>query len=266
MMRPYRLRAEERGATLVEFALLVPVLLGIVIGAAQIGILFFANAGLQHAIGEGSRVAMIWPRPSDAVIREAIRNNTYGLDDDFLVGEPVITPGTSNGCDIQDISWSYRVPLNFILYETPPVTLTHSRRVFVQPAAGGVANPTCVSAVAPPSTTSSTGGATTSSTGGTTTGGTSTSTSSTSSTGGTTSTSSASSTGGFGGTTSTGGTGTSTGTGGSTSSTGGGASSSTGGGNNGSSGGGSTSSTSSTSTGGNASSGNGKGSSKAKGK
>ena len=260
MMRPYRLRAEERGATLVEFALLVPVLLGIVIGAAQIGILFFANAGLQHAIGEGSRVAMIWPRPSDAVIREAIRNNTYGLDDDFLVGEPVITPGTSNGCDIQDISWSYRVPLNFILYETPPVTLTHSRRVFVQPAAGGVANPTCVSAVAPPSTTSSTGGTTTSSTGGTTTGST-TSTGSTSSTGGTTVTSSASSTGGDGGTTSTGG----------TSSTGGGANSSTGGGNNGSSGSGSTSSTSSTSTGGNSSSGrtssgNGKGSSKAKGK
>jgi hypothetical protein len=44
-----------------------------------------------------------------------------------------VTQGVSAGTDYADISMSYQVPLDFVFFTTPPVTLTGSRRAFVQP-------------------------------------------------------------------------------------------------------------------------------------
>lgn len=127
------LRRNERGAAMLEFALLAPVLLTVVIGAVQMGILFFANTGLQHAVGEGARLAAIFPRPTDTEIRERI-TSSLPLDEEDAVGEPEIEYRQRGTNDVADISWSYRVQLDFVFFQTPPVTLTHSRTVYLQPA------------------------------------------------------------------------------------------------------------------------------------
>lgn len=203
-MRRLSLFRDQRGASALEFALMAPVFFSVLIGAAQMGILFFANTGLQHAVGEGARVAMIFPRPSTETIRQAVKDARYGLDPAYLVGEPVVTIDETGDPDFAEISWSYNAPLNFIFYQTPAVTLEHKRKVFLQaPAAGGGGGGgggTTTGGSTSTGGSSSTGGTTTGGTtstsaGGTTSGGTTTSggdstTSSTSSTsGGTTTTS-----------------------------------------------------------------------------
>ena len=141
------IRCDQRGASAVEFAMVAPVLFSIIIGAAQMGVLFFANTGLQHAVGEGARVAMIFPRPSDATIKQSVKNAKYGVDPNYLVGEPLITYQLDGGVCAAEITWSYNVPLNFIFYETPPVILEHERRVFLQDGATGPV--TCDAAATP---------------------------------------------------------------------------------------------------------------------
>ena len=136
MRRRALLGRDQRGAGIVEFALAAPVLFLILIGLAQLGILFFANAGLSHAVAEGARLAAIYPRPADDEVAAAILQSEFGLNNRELLGEPEIVHGTdANGFTFADISLSYSVPVNFVFFETPPITLTENRRVFTQPAA-----------------------------------------------------------------------------------------------------------------------------------
>jgi len=142
LRRLRRLRPDRRGISAVEFALLAPAFLGAIIGAGQVGILFLAQAGLRNAVGDAARCATIWPRPSDATIKARMATNRFGLNTAYL-GTPTVTSGTSNGATYLDISATYNVPLDFVFYHPPAITLRETRRVFVQSQLA-TTQPTCV--------------------------------------------------------------------------------------------------------------------------
>ena len=124
---------QERGAGALEFALAAPVLFTILIGATQVGTMFYANAGVQNAVAEGARVASIFPLPSDEEIKAAITAQDFGLDAGELAGEPVVEHRVDDdGNAVADISLSYEVPLDFVFFNAGPVMINHSRSVFVQ--------------------------------------------------------------------------------------------------------------------------------------
>lgn len=127
-----RIRRRDEGIAAAEFALVAPALILLIVGIAQLGILFMANAALRNAVAEGARYATIWPRPNDTQIRNRITGSDFGLDSRRMA-TPAIVHGTSDGANFVDISVTYTVPLDFIFFSTPPVTLTETRRAFVQP-------------------------------------------------------------------------------------------------------------------------------------
>lgn len=123
----------RRGASAVEFALAVPLLLGFVLGTAQLGMVFFAQADLRNAVAAGARHASIYPRPGDEAVIDRIEARMTDLRARYVEG-PTVERGTdANGNDYADIEMRYAVPLDFILFQTPPITLTERRRVFTQP-------------------------------------------------------------------------------------------------------------------------------------
>ena len=122
---------DRRGAGAVEFALLAPALLLFIIGIAQLGILFFANAGLKNAVGEGARYATLFPKPDNSLIVNRITATRFGLNPAFLTN-PTVTDCTVNGRACVDIQMTYAAPLDFVFFKTPPLTLAERRRVFVQ--------------------------------------------------------------------------------------------------------------------------------------
>jgi Flp pilus assembly protein TadG len=124
---------DRRGLSAVEFALVCPVLFGFLIGTAQVGSLYFANAGLRNAIEEGARSAGVYPRPSDTDIKTRMVAKRFGLSPQYL-GTPVITTGKDNGADYVEISLSYNAPLQFLIVKVKPITLTKTRRVYVYPS------------------------------------------------------------------------------------------------------------------------------------
>ena len=125
-----RIRRDRKGGAAAEFAIISPVLIGALVGLAQLGILFFANAGLSNAVAEGARYATIYPRPSNTQIQARISAQRFGLNPTYLT-TPTITPGTSSGANYLEISMSYNVPLDFIFFDGPTVTLTKTRRAYV---------------------------------------------------------------------------------------------------------------------------------------
>ena len=118
-----------KGASAVEFVLAFPVLMIFIIGILQLGVLFSANAGLRQAVEEGARYATIFPSPTDTQITTRVSDRQFGLVASRITG-PTVAHGTSNGVNFVDVSMSYSVPLDFVLFTTAPVTLSYTRRAY----------------------------------------------------------------------------------------------------------------------------------------
>ena len=130
MIRPRKLRADDSGASAVEMALSLPILLTFIYGMMQVGMVMAADAGMQHALGEGARLATIYPTPSDTAIKSKITTKVFGtFIGTYTVSDPVTTTaGTSR---YKDLTVTYTVTPNYIFFSGAPVNLTRSKRVYL---------------------------------------------------------------------------------------------------------------------------------------
>ncbi len=125
------LRRDDRGAAAIEMALALPVLVSMIYGLFQVGLLYQANAGMQHALGEGARVATLYERytsnnvPTDAAIKSRMTSKLFGKGDGaFTVNDPV------TGTGYKDLTITYTKKMNFIFFNGPTITLSRSKRAY----------------------------------------------------------------------------------------------------------------------------------------
>ena len=126
------LRRDERGVAATEMALALPVLITMIYGIFQVGLLYQANAGMQHALGEGARYATLCVPsgnscvpPSDTLIKSRISAKLFGRSDGtFTVANPVV------GAGYRDLSVTYTRSMNFIFFRGPTITLNRSKRAY----------------------------------------------------------------------------------------------------------------------------------------
>lgn len=133
MSKTKEISRDERGASVIEFALLAPVLVGFIIAISQLGLLFYANAGLGNAVSEGARLATLYPRPTNEQIAARVNDRRFGLDPAYVSG-PTIVDGVADGAPYAEITMTYAAPLNFIFYQVGPIRLSKTRRVYTQPS------------------------------------------------------------------------------------------------------------------------------------
>ena len=89
-MREWRIT--ERGATAVEFAFIVPLLLALVLGIAEFGHAFQVQGTLSAAAREGVRLMALQNDPAAA--RAAVRSAAASLDPAITEAQIVITPAS----------------------------------------------------------------------------------------------------------------------------------------------------------------------------
>lgn len=130
MSKMPRLFRNERGAALIETAFALPALIVMVWAVVQLGLVFRAMSGIQHALGEGARLATIWPQPNDDVIKDRITDAVYGIGPGtFTIADPV--PGTDNGTAYLDLEVRYTQQTDLLFLPGPTVTVSRSKRVWV---------------------------------------------------------------------------------------------------------------------------------------
>ena len=122
-----RLISDRRGFAAAEFALIVPLFSLITIATIQAGLFFWAKAGLEHAVGEGARLASIYPRQTNDAIIAKIRATAFGTNSASLQ-TPTLTAGTVGKVDYVDINVSYNAKI--VVFNIPAITLTENRRVY----------------------------------------------------------------------------------------------------------------------------------------
>lgn len=131
MMKFLRLKRDDRGAAAIEMALALPILVSMIYGLFQVGLLYQANAGMQHALGEGARMATLYERytsnnvPTDAAIKSRMTTKLFGKGDGaFTVADPV------TGTGYKDLSITYSKKMNFIFFNGPTITVTRTKRAY----------------------------------------------------------------------------------------------------------------------------------------
>jgi len=124
------LRRDKRGAAVIETAFALPALIVMVWAVVQLGLVFRAMSGIQHALGEGARLATLWPQPDDDAIKTRITEAVYGIGPGtFAIEDPV--PGTDNGSAYLDLEVTYTQPTDLLLLPGPTITVSRSKRVWV---------------------------------------------------------------------------------------------------------------------------------------
>lgn len=120
------LRRDQEGAAVVEMAFALPIILTMIYGIFQLGVIFAANAGMQHALGEGARYATLYPSPTDSQIKTRMEGKIFGTKvGSFTVADPT---GTTN---YKDLQVSYTVTPNFLFFRLPAITIVRTKRVYL---------------------------------------------------------------------------------------------------------------------------------------
>ncbi len=129
MTKFWSISRDERGAAAIEMAIAVPVLTLMLWGIFQVGVAFQANAGMQHALGEGARYATIFPTPSNDQLKQRINEKVFGVGVGTF-SAPTVTDGPA-GSGYKDFTVTFSMPTNFLFFNGPSVNITSSKRVYV---------------------------------------------------------------------------------------------------------------------------------------
>ena len=126
----YVFRRDDRGAAVIETAFALPCLILLVWMVVQLGLVFRAMSGIQHGLGQGARLATLFPKPTNDAIHTAIQNAVYGMGPGtFTINTPVA--GTADGANYLDLKVTYVQPTDMLLFPGPTITVSRSKRVWI---------------------------------------------------------------------------------------------------------------------------------------
>ena len=131
MNRLKTFRRDERGVAAIEMAFALPILLLFVFGIFQFGVILQANAGIQHALGEGARLATLFPRPADEAIQTRMEEEVFGLNVGTFSEPTVTTPAEEDCTNCRLLTVTYTVTPDFVFFSGPEITLVRTKRVYV---------------------------------------------------------------------------------------------------------------------------------------
>jgi Flp pilus assembly protein TadG len=131
MTRLKIIRGDERGVAMIEMAFALPILLLFIFGIFQFGVILQANAGIQHALGEGARYATLYPKPSDALIQDKMEDAVFGMNVGTFSEPTVGTPASTVCTNCRLLTVNYTVTPDFVFFSGPQITLVRTKRVYV---------------------------------------------------------------------------------------------------------------------------------------
>lgn len=128
-----KLRQSEDGAGAIEFAIAAPILIMFIYGTFAFGQILEADAGMQHALGQGARYATLCLSPTstgctvptDTAITTKVTSALFGPASSIT---PTITTDTT--AKTKTISLTYSQAMNFLFFTGPTVTFTRTKVVY----------------------------------------------------------------------------------------------------------------------------------------
>ena len=93
----------------------------------QLGLVYRANSGIQHSLGQGARFATLYPTPTDAAIEAKMDEAVYGIGPGTF--DVTVTDVPASG--YKDLLVTYEQKTDLLLFPGPTINVTKSKRVWV---------------------------------------------------------------------------------------------------------------------------------------
>jgi Flp pilus assembly pilin Flp len=124
-----RIKRDDSGAAVIEMAFALPILIILIWMIVQLGLVLRAMSGIQHALGEGARLATIWPVPDVDTIQDKMNDAVYGIGPgDFDIPPPV--EDEADGSEYLDLTVTYSQDTDLLLIPGPTINVTRTKRVW----------------------------------------------------------------------------------------------------------------------------------------
>ena len=140
LFRLRRLAASERGSSVVEFALLAPVFLGLMLGVVEVGLYMQNHNAVRSLASDAARLAAVEYQKNNALSGATLASNIeamgvaspYNLNDNQLtVTVTEVSPARVNGAREFDLDISYALPDVIHGITLDNFTIDYSRPLFV---------------------------------------------------------------------------------------------------------------------------------------
>lgn len=139
-----RLVRDQQGAVIIEFAILGPLVIGLMLAVFQIGMGMQAYNSMRSIAGETARYAVVefqqgeteLTLTNDEIEAQAVTiatSSPYNLDDtvDISANDAPVAEQTVAGARKINVTITYTVPLVLPFFDWASPTLTHSRPIYV---------------------------------------------------------------------------------------------------------------------------------------
>jgi Flp pilus assembly protein TadG len=116
----------EEGAAAVEFALLLPLLMMILFGIIEFGLVLYNQEVITNASREGARFGIVIgnPRPATGQIQDVV--NTYLTNAGLNSGNATVSVAGAQGASGSDLTVSVIFPYTFLVLPNFAASLTDS--------------------------------------------------------------------------------------------------------------------------------------------
>lgn len=125
-----RLASDHRGAIGLEFGIAIPILVALIIGVLQFGIVLNANGAMRHAMGEGLRLAKVDPGASDTAVTDRIRAQLVGVDP-ANIETLTFARASANNIERGTVTMTIKMEPVIPFAPVPPITLTETKTVYL---------------------------------------------------------------------------------------------------------------------------------------
>jgi Flp pilus assembly protein TadG len=151
-----KLRRDRRGVTAIEFALIAPFFIFLIVGVLQLGGYFYAHSALRNAVSEGARYATIFPRPTTAQVVSWIEARRPPAGGTWGTPSVAYAQDSGSGNWRATITMTYTTSFDFILYKWTNVQLTYTRQAYVHAPATTASAPAATTTTGTGTTTGTT--------------------------------------------------------------------------------------------------------------
>lgn len=135
MMNKLRqLLSDRRAVAAVEFALVAPIVIVLLVSTIRMGIYFFAQNSIDNALDETARAASVYPSPSDSALQQIFADNLLKREVGVQVYMNITRGESSSGIDYVDLSSRYMVPVDLIFWNLGNIPVNSEQRAYLPPA------------------------------------------------------------------------------------------------------------------------------------
>lgn len=120
----------REGSVGLEFGIALPILVALMIGILQFGLILNANGSMRNAMGEGLRLAKVNPAATNGQVLSRTRSTLVGVDP-AAVTSLTFARGTSNNTQTGTMTMQVTLTPIIPFAPIPPIVLNQTKRVYL---------------------------------------------------------------------------------------------------------------------------------------